>query len=133
MATVQKIKSFNDLSKLQKLFIKKYPNYDVPLNEDGTFSDHLVQDFFDMFRSGYQSHPQFNRGNLHIIAKETETGIEVEKNPRVHVSFIIASQERQRLTDNIGGTFHIFSNSQPDTDPLREKVIKKYQQHSRKK
>lgn len=117
---------------IHKKFLSKYPQYKGPINDDGSFADHLVQDFFEMFREGYRSHPSFGHGGLHLIAKETKTGLEISKTPRFHVSYHRAFIEKTRLQNEYNEVFHIFTSASID-DAVRNRIIEGYRNFGNKR
>lgn len=107
--------------RIYNAFIRNFPQYSNVDYVNNKFSDEVVQCLFAMFMIGYQSHPSFNHGGVHFIAKETETGLEISTKPVFHINYVRAKNEKERLENAHGAKFHIFS-ALASTDDLRNKL-----------
>ena len=114
--------SDKNLDRIQFRFVNKYPDLDTTQDASGVFVDEITQAMYNLFKTGYMSHPSFNNGGIHLIVKETDAGIEMAKDPHFHISYRGALIEKSRLEAKYGAKFHIFS-SLAGSDGLRDKLI----------
>lgn len=117
--------------RVHKKFFEKYPHFNCFVRADGTLENALAQEVFQVFRDGWMSHPNYSLGQVGILAKVTEVGIEVAEKPRMHVSSTRLYQERDRLQKQHGGRFVAFTCSGDVGAELAQLAISNYRKHKK--
>ncbi len=112
-------------SRIFKKFCEKFSRLDLTWEND-KFTDQGTQAWYEVFITGYMSHPSYGVNRVSIIGKVTDEGVEFAQQPRLHVNFSRAVRECARLTKKFKASFKVFSCMDLDED-LQQKAVRSYE------
>ena len=109
-------------NRIHKKFVEKFQHLNSVF-VDGVFTDPETEKLFQVFRTGYMSHPSYCDKYVMVVGHITETGVEFALNPQLHSVFNKAKKECERLRKKHGGEFMSFVTVR-DSDNLHKLAIK---------